>query len=243
MNRAGGSVHQIVTVGELDPGGSVDLHSHAAEEAIYVLGGRLTMEIAGSTEELSEHEFVFVEAGAPHALANPGADPVRWYEVGAPLASEDRPEAAFPGRAWEPRPDTSGYQRGRFDERELPPPSDTIGLEGFGAAHVGGASLKMLVDRELGASQFNLFVLEYVPGGLIRPHDHAFEESFFFLDGEIEADLGETVQILRAGDYCWSAPASVHAFRNRSGAPTRWLETQAPQPPGRYQARFRADWE
>jgi quercetin dioxygenase-like cupin family protein len=201
------------------------------------------MAIAGSIEELSEHDFVFLEAGAPHALANPGSERVRWYEAGAPLASEDRCEAAFPGRAWEPGAGVTAYRRGRFDEGDLPPPSDTIGLEGFVAAHMGGASLKMLVDRDFGASQFNLFVLEYVPGGLIRPHDHAFEESFFFLDGEIEADLGGTVHVLRAGDYCWSGPASVHAFTNRSGTPTRWLETQAPQPPSRYQARFRADWE
>jgi len=201
------------------------------------------MEIAGHAEELSEHDFVFVEAGAPHALANPGGDPVRWHEVGAPLAPEDRPEAAFPGRTWTPEPGSTAYRRGRFDEGDLPPPSETIGLAGFGPAHVGGARLKMLVDRDLGASQFNLFVLEYVPGGLIRPHDHPFEESFFFLAGEIEADLGGIVHELRTGGYCWSGPASVHAFTNRSGAPTRWLETQAPQPPSRYQARFRADWD
>jgi quercetin dioxygenase-like cupin family protein len=210
---------------------------------VYVLGGRLSIEIAGQAEELSEHDFVLVEAGAPHALANRGRDPVRWYEVGAPLCPEDRPEAAFPGRVWKPEPGAATYRRGRFDAGDLPPPSETIGLAGFGAAHVGGARLKMLVDRELGASQFNLFILEYVPGGLIRPHDHPFEESFFFLAGEIEADLGGTVQELRAGDYCWSGPASVHAFTIRSGAPTRWLETQAPQPPSRYQARFRSDWE
>ena len=207
-----------------------------------MLGGRLSMRIDGIDEELAQHDFVFVDAGAPHSLDNRGSDTVRWYEVGAPLASEDRPDADFPGRAWEPDAAGTAYRRGRFDDRDLPPPSDTIGLAGFGAAHVGGASLKMLVDREFGASQFNLFVLEYVPGGLIRPHDHPFEESFFFLEGEIEADLGGTTHVLRAGDYCWSGPASVHGFANRTQAPTRWLETQVPQPPSRYQARFRADW-
>jgi hypothetical protein len=35
----------------------------------------------------------------------------------------------------------------------------------------------------------------------------------------------------------------MHALTNRSGESVRWLETQAPQPPPRYQARFVADWE
>jgi quercetin dioxygenase-like cupin family protein len=101
----------------------------------------------------------------------------------------------------------------------------------------------MLIDREAGASQFNLFVVEYAPGGLIKEHDHPFEESFFFVAGEIEAVLDGTTYHLRAGDYCWSGVASMHAFRNRFDAPVRWIETQAPQPPSRLQARFRGDWE
>ena len=39
------------------------------------------------------------------------------------------------------------------------------------------------------------------------------------------------------------ADLSTHALVNRTDSPVRWLETQAPQPPSRYQARFVADWE
>jgi quercetin dioxygenase-like cupin family protein len=101
----------------------------------------------------------------------------------------------------------------------------------------------MLVDRDFGASQFNLFVLEYAPGGLIKEHDHAFEEAFVFLSGEIEAVLDGQPYTLRGGDYCWSGVASMHTLVNRSDAPVRWIETQAPQPPSRHQARFVGDWE
>jgi mannose-6-phosphate isomerase-like protein (cupin superfamily) len=52
---------------------------------------------------------------------------------------------------------------------------------------------------------------------------------------------GETYE-LGAGDFCWSGVGSMHALRNVSDAPVRWLETQVPQPPPRYQARFVADW-
>src|SRR5262249_35369370 len=37
IDRAAGSVHQEVVVGELAPGGRVDRHLHAFEEALYVL--------------------------------------------------------------------------------------------------------------------------------------------------------------------------------------------------------------
>ena len=55
--------------------------------------------------------------------------------------------------------------------------------------------------------------------------------------------LDGIVYTLRAGDYCWSGAASMHSSTNRSGKPVRWIESQAPQPPSRYQARFRGDRE
>src|SRR5471032_3127693 len=61
IDRAAGSPHQEVVVAELEPGGSVDLHVHAFEEAFYVLEGRLTFEAAGATEELGPDDF----EGAP----------------------------------------------------------------------------------------------------------------------------------------------------------------------------------
>jgi mannose-6-phosphate isomerase-like protein (cupin superfamily) len=82
-----------------------------------------------------------------------------------------------------------------------------------------------------------------VADGFITEHDHAFEEGFYFLTGEIEAQLeGETL-MLGAGDYCWSGVGSMHALTNRATGTVRWLETQVPQPPSRYQARFVADWQ
>ena len=243
VDRAAGSVHQVVAVGVLGPGGSVSLHSHAYEEAIYVLDGRLVLTVAGRDESLAADDFAFVQAGVAHSLANRSDETVRWYELGAPQASDGFEDTGFLDETPPPTDVDVPFRRGRFEAGSLPPPSDTLGLAGFGAANVGGASLKMLIDHEFGASQFNLFLVEYVPGGLIKEHDHPFEESFFFVSGEIEAVLDGTTYDLRAGDYCWSGAASMHAFTNRSDAPVRWIETQVPQPPRRHQARFRAEWE
>jgi quercetin dioxygenase-like cupin family protein len=105
-------------------------------------------------------------------------------------------------------------------------------LAGFTAANVANASLKMLVDPNFGAAHLNFFVVQYADGGLIKEHDHAFEEAYFFLQGEIEVLADGEARILRAGDYR-TGIGCPHAFTNRSGKPVRWVETQVPQPPVR----------
>jgi quercetin dioxygenase-like cupin family protein len=168
---------------------------------------------------------------------------VRWFEVCAPQPGAALDDTVFVG------PDAKGaeselpYRRGHFDLASLPEPSGSIGLAGFGGANVEGASLEILMRPDRGASQFNLMHLRYAEGGLIKEHDHAFEEGFFFLEGEIEALLDGETYTLRAGDYCWSSVGGMHALTNRTSLPVRWLETQAPQPPSRHQARFKGDWD
>jgi quercetin dioxygenase-like cupin family protein len=243
VGRAAGSVHQEMVVAELASGGRVDLHLHAFEEAFYVLEGQLDLEAAGTVEHLVADDYVFIERGAAHALRNDSAGSARWFEVSAPQPGAGLEDTVFlDGEA--PVVDVElPYRKGHFDPNELPPPSDAIGLAGFGAANVGGAALKILVGPDSGASQLNLMVVQYAPGGFIAEHDHAFEEGFFFLTGEIEARLEGEVHVLEAGSYCWSGVGSMHAFANRADRPVRWLETQVPQPPPRFQARFVADWQ
>lgn len=243
IGPAAGSVHQEVVVAELEPGGAVDRHLHAFEEAIFVLDGTLALEVAGESDELVAGDYVFVERGVLHGLRNTSASAARWFEASAPQPGGALEDTVFV--AAHPLPDglEKPYRKGHLGPDDLPQPSSTIGLAGFGAANVGGAALKILIGPDTGASQLNLMVVEYAPGGFITRHDHAFEEGFFFLEGEVEAELDGETHILQAGDYCWSAAGSMHALVNRSDAPVRWLETQAPQPPSRHQARFTADWE
>ncbi len=243
IDRAAGSVHQEVAVAELASGGRADRHVHAFEQVLYLLSGRLSLDVAGSTEELAADDYVFVGRGVPHALRNEASEPARWLEASAPQPGAALEDTLFvPADAAFELPEPA-FRRGRLEPDDLPPPSGAIGLTGFGGGNVGGASVRMLVDRELGASQLNLMVVEYVPGGFIAEHDHAFEEGFFFLTGEIEARLEGQTHVLQAGDYCWAGVGCMHALANRGDRPVRWLETQVPQPPSRYQARFVAEWE
>lgn len=242
FGRDAGSAHQEVVIAELEPRGRVEQHLHAFEEAIYVLDGRLVFEAAGAREELVADDYVFVDRAVAHALRNESTGDAQWLEVSAPIPGGALDDTVFvEGDA--PAVDADPpYRKAHFDLAELPAPSAAIGLAGFGAANVGGAALKILLGPDTGASQFNLMLVQYAPGGFITEHDHAFEEGFYFIDGEIEAVLEGETHELRGGDYCWSSAGSMHGLRNVSDAPVRWLETQVPQPPSRYQARFVADW-
>jgi len=243
IGRAFGSPHQEVVIAELTPGGSVAEHLHAFEEAFYVLEGELVLEVAGVREELGADDYVFIDRGVAHSLANESAARCRWFELSAPQPGAPLDDTFFIEGEAPAAPSEVPYWRDHFDAAALPAPSASIGLSGFGGANVGNASLKILAGPDTGASQFNLMVVQYAPGGHIKEHDHAFEEGFFFLEGEIDVELEGKQYTLQAGDYCWSSVGSMHALVNRSGGTVRWLETQVPQPPSQYQARFVGDWE
>jgi mannose-6-phosphate isomerase-like protein (cupin superfamily) len=107
----------------------------------------------------------------------------------------------------------------------------------------GGINVKMMVDSDLGAQLSTMFMVQYDPDGATGPHDHPFEETYFFLEGQAEATFDGKPVVLGAGDIAWAGVGCPHSFRNLGGGPLRWLETQAPQPPRRYSYRFARDWD
>ena len=237
FDRARGTVHHSLVHLELAAGGRVERHLHAYEQGFYVLDGSLAVEIAGAYEELGTDDYLWVELGVPHSLSTSAG--ATWLEVSAPNPDAALEDTVFTdGTGAEP---DVPYRPGHFDVADLPAPSDAI-LAGAGS-NVGGASVRLLVNADFGASQFVLMALRYVPGGAIKEHDHAFEEGFFFVEGEIEAMIDGEAHTLGPSDYFWSSVQGTHALMNHSDAPVRWLETQAPQPPSRHQFRYRGDWE
>ena len=107
-----------------------------------------------------------------------------------------------------------------------------------------GITVKMLVDQRLGAVLHTMFMVQYEPGGVAQPHDHPLEETYYILEGEVEAVAGDETMVLRPGDVLWTGVGCIHAFYNRSkDARVRWLETQAPQPPSNHSYRFNRDWD
>ncbi len=239
FDRDRGTVHHSLVHFQLDPDGRIDRHMHAFEQALYVLEGSIVVDVAGVGEELDADDYLWLEVGVPHAHGNPSAEPAVWLEVSAP-----NPGARFEDTVFTEGPGAGSevpYRRGHFDVADLPEPSGDI-LAGAGA-NVGGASVRLLVNQDFGASQFVLMALQYVPGGAIKEHDHAFEEGFYIVEGQLEGDLDGEKHTFGPGDYFWSGVGSTHELTNRSDTPVRWLETQAPQPPSRHQFRYLGDWE
>jgi quercetin dioxygenase-like cupin family protein len=128
---------------------------------------------------------------------------------------------------------------GHFDAGEIPP----MDQRESAIAAAPGVFLKWMIDEKFGARHHRLLFIEYQPGVGIPLHDHTFEESYFILDGEIEAVMDGERYIAKRGDVLWTSVGCVHSFTNISQGPVRWIETFAPQPPAENVFRFMAEWE
>ena len=106
-----------------------------------------------------------------------------------------------------------------------------------------GITVKPMVDSDLDAQLSTMFMVQYDPDGVAGAHDHPFEETYYFLEGQAEAVLDGKRYELGPGDMAWAGVGCVHSFRNLGGGPLRWLETQSPQPPSRHAYRFARDWD
>ena len=261
-----GAVHTEAAVGAFTPGGWLGRHIHSFEEALYVLAGELIIDIDGHVHRLVRGDYAFIPIGTWHALANEGADRVRWFAVNTPQRldpASGRRDTFFRGgpldvpvlgaRAVRPAfGDPSVRSVGHYDgtppQAEAPRVADPprgrapVGMDSAILAY-SGISVRMLVDRGMGADLLTMFTVDYEPNGAAQVHDHPFEEVFFFLDGEIEGVIdGESVT-LRAGDVAFAGVGSTHGFFNTGGGRVRWIETQAPQPPARHAYRWVDAWK
>ena len=169
------------------------------------------------------------------------SSPAAPFDLAALDAAAERPPFGDPRLRWV----------GHYDG--TPPQAEALALEdpARGRRPVGrdtalvvysGISVKMLVDRVFGAELLTMFTVDYEPGGSAQVHDHPFEETYFFLDGEIEAELDGQVHTVRAGDVVFSSVGATHGFFNNGTGRVRWIETQAPQPPGRHSYRWLDHW-
>ncbi|HEX7473827.1 MAG TPA: cupin domain-containing protein [Candidatus Limnocylindrales bacterium] len=264
VDARAGAVHTELAVGRLDPGGWLGRHVHSFEEALYVLGGQLVLEIDGHAWRLGPGDYAVMPIGVWHLLANLGSEAVRWVSVNTPqrrLVSDPRRDTFFRAGppdlarlADTPLP-TFGVPtvRGVGHYEGTPPQAEALRLEGpaRGRAPAGmdtailaysGISVRMLVDRGLGADHLTMFTVDYEVGGAAQSHDHPFEETYLILAGEVEAEFGGTTQRLRAGDVAFAGVGVSHAFYNDGPERVRWIETQAPQPPSRHAYRWDQAW-
>jgi quercetin dioxygenase-like cupin family protein len=69
-----------------------------------------------------------------------------------------------------------------------------------------------------------------MPAGAAGPplHTHAFDETFYVLDGEVTVQVGNELLAVRAGEAAFAGGGTPHTLANRSGTPARVLIICAP---------------
>jgi mannose-6-phosphate isomerase-like protein (cupin superfamily) len=251
-----GAVHTGFMISELDSDGSIPWHVHSYEESFYVVIGTIVVDTIEGSFRLSDGGYGVVPVGMPHRLRNDGDLPVQWAEMQAPM-----PRSAYQDDTFLVPPPPVGEAAdidvrdprnryfGRITPSQMDPTKQSQDLLEVTASMrtallvYGGINVKMMVDADLGAQLATMFMVHYDPDGATGPHDHPFEETYYFLEGQAEATFDGKPVVVSAGDIAWAGVGCPHSFRNLGGGPLRWLETQAPQPPRRYSYRFARDWD
>lgn len=262
VGRATGATHTELSIGRLDTGGHVARHVHSFEEAHYVLAGAPVLELGDRRLELHVGDYALAPIGLAHGWSNPGAEEARWLSVSTPLRvspEEGRADSFFVpplGAPPEPVRPAFGDPQNRWVGHYLGTPPQAEALAVADPAHgrrpagmdtaivaYSGISVRMLVDRVFGAELLTMFTVDYEPNGSAQVHDHPFEETYYFLEGEIEAVLDGVEYTVRAGDVVFAPVGSTHGFFNTGSGRVRWIETQAPQPPARHMYRWVDVWK
>jgi len=264
VGRSVGATHTELAVVHLAEGGFVSAHVHAFELAAYVLAGTPIVTLDRRRIHLRAGDYVLVPMGTPHGWSNEGPDEARWLTVSTPLevaAEEGRRDTFFvpedPAiRDLTPEPPAFGDPRHRLvgHYEGTPPQAAALAVRdpAVGRAPAGmdtaiiaysGISVRMLVDRVFGAELLTMFTVDYEPNGAAQVHDHPFEETYVFLEGEIDAVLDGEEHRIRAGDVVFAGVGSTHGFFNTGSGRVRWIETQAPQPPMRHAYRWVDVWK
>jgi quercetin dioxygenase-like cupin family protein len=250
------AVHTGFGICDLEPGGRVDAHVHSFEESLFVLEGRLVLDTAEGSVLLAPGDYGLVPVGLAHAVRNPGPAPARWADMLAPQPRARFDDDTFfvpPPAAAEPVPvdvrDPRTRAFGHIDPANMDPGRQTQDQLAVSASMrtallvYSGITVKMMVDRDLGAQLQTMFMVQYEPGGVAGTHDHPLEETYLVLEGAVDASFDGDVHRLGPGDVAWAGVGCVHGFSNPADRPVRWLETQAPQPPARHSYRFTRDWD
>jgi len=261
INRSTGSPHMSLSMAQLDVDGHVDSVVHSFETSFFVLSGRIVLTMLGTTVLLSADHCVVIPIGTTYSIRSVG-EASRWLLVTAPSPLEDgrRQDTFFTkekaGDFVPAEPDIRdprNHHAVRFDAASM----DLRALAGGADVNAptvspsmatallaySGIGVRMLIDQLVGAQLHTMFMVDYQPTAIAHPHDHPFEEAYFFLEGEVHALVDGDELVLHQGDVLWAGVGTDHGFENRSSGLVRWVETQAPQPPAQHSYRFSREWE
>jgi mannose-6-phosphate isomerase-like protein (cupin superfamily) len=251
-----GAVHTGFGVCELEPGGALPAHVHSFEETFFVLDGAGVVDSSEGSFRVSPGGYGVLPVAVAHGWRNDGGEALRWAEMQGPTPRRrhgDDTVLVPPLTGTDPATidvrDPRTRRFGAVTAAQMDPARQSQDLLAVSASMrtallvYSGITVKMMVDSDLGAVLTTMFMVQYDPDGVAGAHDHPFEETYYFLEGQAEAVFDGEHYELGPGDAAWAGVGCMHSFRNLAGGPLRWLETQSPQPPARHSYRFARDWD
>lgn len=97
-----------------------------------------------------------------------------------------------------------------------------------GVAH--DLEVALMAGAEQGSVHLEVALARLGAGGMIRGHEHYYEESFYMLEGRALLSLnGRDVQV-EANDFGYVPAGVPHAWSNPSNGAATWFRMRSPQP-------------
>lgn len=247
-----GAHHLEVWLCELAAGATVAAHRHPFEESWFIFSGTGRVALAGLEYEVGAGDYGVAPVGVAHSRTA-GDTPLYWLSVHAPKpprfagARGHIPAVAVGGENLGRPSETDPRHRyaGHFRDEDVAPYAD-LSMPGYHGPNITNISIRMMVDRLLGAQHHTLFMASIAPrsgpGRAAKEHYHPFEEIYYFVSGGMRGKLDGHDEVVGEGDLVWVSTDATHGFVNESDTPARWLEVQSPVPPDTDAFFFPDDW-
>ncbi|MGH3401293.1 MAG: cupin domain-containing protein [Streptosporangiaceae bacterium] len=252
VGEVNGAHHLEIHLCELQPGATLGGHRHPFEESWFIFSGVGHVSLASLEYEVGSGDYGFAPVGVVHAVTATD-EPLRWLSVRAPKpprfeGARDSIAAATPGGEKLGRPsetDPRHHYVGHFSEEDVAPFAD-LAMPGYHGPNIRNISIRMMVDRLLGAQHHTLFMASIAPrsgpGHAAGEHYHPFEEIYYFVSGGMRGKLDGNEELVGEGDLVWVSTDATHGFVNDRDEAARWLEVQSPVPPDAQAFFFPDDW-
>lgn len=90
-----GSLHLMVSLDVLEPGGSTDAHYHTDgdifDHAFYVISGDLIISVAGKEQKVGADTLIYCRSNQTHSMTNVGTGKAKVLAISASAAGTDMP--------------------------------------------------------------------------------------------------------------------------------------------------------
>ena len=96
------------------------------------------------------------------------------------------------------------------------------------ALSVTGAEVRLLCEGEMTGQAWSVSECTAPENSGPPPHQHAWDEGYYILEGKIRFTFGDQQTVAGPGDFVYVPANTVHAFQGASPEPARMLFFDAP---------------